>query len=148
MDKCVVGRIEWFNEIILEYTYEGYLYLYDEQADNMKLLHTYLSRMILQGEVVLFRQTDWAPLLNAKAGDAITVDRVSSWSRDDWIVGEMYDTIESVLLILESFDTVRGLDVSTISTYKDEHEILLTPSIFHVLRREGNTLWVRLEHNV
>jgi hypothetical protein len=135
-------------DLILEYTQEGYLYLYEEQPENMEKLHSYLSSQQLQGEVVLFRRTDWEPFLKAKEGDKIINNRVTSWSRDDMIVNDMYDGVDSVYLILENFDKTRGVDVSTISIYKDEHEILLTPSIFTIVTREEDIIWVRVENNI
>lgn len=87
------------DQIISEYAYEGYLYMYDEQPDNMRQLEQFLSEQSLHVST-LYRRTDWSPILKAQTCDTLILNRVSSWSYNDIIPNAMYDGIASVMLIL------------------------------------------------
>ena len=112
--------------IISEYTVEGYLYLYTEQPSNMKLLHGYLNNCIFDSNESIYRRTDLESILKANISDVIELERVSSWSYNTNTPNAMYEGIPSRILILR--DTrVHGLDVTPISFYKEEAEVLLAP---------------------
>jgi hypothetical protein len=79
--------------------------------------------------------------LNAKEGDLIHIERVSSWNFNQELPDAMYEGITSRLLILTNED-VKGIDVTDISFYKEEEEVLLAPCYLFVKRKISDALEV------
>lgn len=127
-------------KIISEWTYEGHSYLYDEQPDNMSVLEDYLDTITTHVDKI-YRRTDYHAILNAKVGDLISMNRVTSWSFNKDIPDAMYEGMESVLITIKN-DDVRGVDVTDISFYKEEEEILLAPCLLYVETRDLDVLKV------
>lgn len=138
MDTIVPKNIK---STISEYTYNGYLYLYEEQPENMRDLENYLETQSIYIDIA-YRRTDYHPFLNAKAGDILKLTRVSSWSRNNVVPNEMYEGTTSVMLILEN-TYVRGLDVTPISFFKNEEEILLAPCEIYVSSITDDVLTIK-----
>lgn len=128
-------------ETIQEWVNEGYEYLYQESPDRMKELETYLLKQNSQISI-LYRRTDWPPMLNAKSGDLVEMNRISSWSQSSRMPDQKYEGIPSVMLILRQ-SQIRGSDVSEFSPFKNEREFLLAPCHLFVEAKNGDILEVR-----
>jgi hypothetical protein len=126
---------------IEEYTNEGYEYLYDEQPSEMEALEKYLQQQKYFAREI-YRRTDYQPFMNCKKGDILNSNRVSSWSLSYDIPNSQYEGIDSIMFILHS-QNVNGLDISNISPYGEEKEILLTPCKLMVVDRDGDEVIVK-----
>jgi hypothetical protein len=126
-------------EIILEWTQEGYLYLYEEQPNNMKQLEKYLGSL-KEYAGIIYRRTDYK-ILEAKIGDILKIERVTSWSANSTIPDAMYEGVESVMLILDGW--IIGQCIADISFFKEEEEFMLAPCKLKVIDRQGDILYVQ-----
>jgi hypothetical protein len=98
---------------------------------------------------ILYRRTDWQPVMSAKIGDIVHLNRVSSWSLNTVIPDAMYENTNSRLLILENC-IVCGRNVTDISIYKDKEEILLAPIKLKIISVELDrcVLWLKNSHKI
>lgn len=126
---------------LLEWTNDGYEYLYDENPELMKKVEDFLIKKRTKISTI-YRRSDWIPILNANQGDLLELNRISSWSYDYDMPNQKYEGIDSRMLILNN-SIVKGMDIDDISPYKDEQEIILAPCLLFVEKKEGDILYVK-----
>lgn len=134
------------HETILEWTNDGFEYLYEEQLPRMKQVERYLANERTYVDII-YRRTDWAPILNAQRGDLIQLTRVSSWSFSPDVPNQKYDGITSRLLILRTAE-VRGIDVSDISSFRSEKEVLLAPCSLFIEKIDHDVIEAKYVYDV
>lgn len=129
-----------FVDLIEEYCQEGYLYLYDDKPLEMERLDNYIKQQELYVDVI-HRGTDYYLWLNVEVGDIVNIKRVQSWTRDINIAEVIYEGVDHVILTIKD-EIVTCLDISNISYFKEEMEILLSSNKFKVIDKQDNKLVV------
>ena len=129
-------------DTIEEWTEEGHQYLYEQNLERIKELEQFLKQQNINiDESGLYRRTDWDPLMKAKAGDIIDIVRLTSWSLNENLPDTVYQDCKSVKLIIEN-QTIAGIEVSIISAYPKEQEVMVSPCKIRVNERNDDFLKV------
>lgn len=131
---------ESIRETLQIWTEEGPDYLYENEPNSIRELTQFLDgRSLFVPE--LYRRTNYQPIMELRTGDSILVPRLTSWSRNPLMPDWKYEGIPSVKLVLRN-TTVKGLNVSDISLYHGEGEVILSPGKLVVKSRFGDILLV------
>lgn len=80
----------------------------------------------------LYRATDNIDIIKANVSDVINLNKITSWSLDFNMSNEKYKGTDYRLLVISN-QTIKGIDISKISTFPDELEVLLAPCSLFVI---------------